>query len=175
MKIGKIILFLFLAFNLAQAQDCKLAKNETDKFTKSKTVYTQPVKVTAERIKLKNAYSIDKVELQIKVENQNYLIHLDYFFASGLSVANTSNKLILLLDDGSTIDAPCIQDMPSQRGSAFTAIISYDFKVAASDFVRLIKSDITDIRMTAQINPIDFSISKEIRTSKLFNCVIQTN
>ncbi|HMR46601.1 MAG TPA: hypothetical protein PKC85_07475 [Bacteroidia bacterium] len=63
--------------------------------------------------------------------------------------------------------------MPDQRGNAFTSILSYNFQLSEEDFNKLSMTDITDIRMTAQINPIDFTIAKEIKTSKLFTCIIQ--
>lgn len=175
MKYFFLFLITVLTFSESNAQDCKFIKNETDKFTKNRLIHTQAVKVTSERIKVKNAYSIDKVEMQVKSENNVILIGLEYFFAAGLTVANTDNKLILLLEDGSTIDAPCVQNMPNQRGNAFTAKISYNFQLSMSDFAKLIKLNITDIRMTAQINPVEFSIAKEIQTKKIFNCLLQAN
>lgn len=155
------------------AQTCDFIKNESDKFTKEKTLHTKPIKITSEKIKQKKTFSIDKVEVQLKYENSKYLIYLSYYFGQGLSVANTNDKLILLLTDGTTVSAPCVQNMPDQRGNAFTSILSYNFQLSEEDLNRLSTTDVTDIRMTAQINPIDFSIAKEIKTSKLFSCIIQ--
>ncbi len=81
------------------AQTCDLIKNESDKFTKNKILHTKSIKITSEKIKQKNTFSIDKVEIQLKYENSKYLIFLSYYFGQGLSVANTNDKLILLLTD----------------------------------------------------------------------------
>lgn len=167
------LLLILITCSYGTAQNCTFSKNETDKFTKSRILYTEPIKVTSEKIKKKRIYVIDKVEMQLKYENNSYLINLAYRFGEGMSVANTSSKLILLLADGTTIDAPCTQNMPDQKGNAFTATLAYNFKVSEDDFNKLLKSDITDIRMTAQINPVDFSIAKDIKTSNLFNCIYQ--
>jgi hypothetical protein len=177
MKIVKAaIIHLILLFNLnfSQAQNCAFSKNETDKFTKDRIIYTEPIKINSEKIKIKKVYSIDKVEMQIKFENNSYFIYLSYKFGLGMSIANTNDKLVLLLADGVTIDAPCIQNMPDQRSKASgAAILSYNFRLSEDDFIKLTKIDIKDIRMTATINPVEFPISKDVMTSKLFSCISQ--
>ena len=130
-------------------------------------------KVTAEKIKQKKVYSIDKIEMQAKYESNTYLITLSYYFGLGLSAANTNDKLILLLADGTTVDAPCFQNIPDQKISRYTSVLSYNFQISEADFNKLLRLDITDIRMTAQVNPVDFSISKEIKTTRIFNCIDQ--
>jgi hypothetical protein len=177
MRTMKIILaFTILIFKLHNgfAQTCHLVKNETDKFTKNRTIHTELVNVLSEKIKVKKTYSIYKIEMQAKFEENRYLINVDYHFDLGNIVINTYGKLVLLLEDGSTIEAPCIQNSPStKKHTEFKLISSYHFKVSEEDFIKLTKSNITDIRTLAQVNPVDFSISKEVKTSDLFNCILK--
>ncbi|MDR1345363.1 MAG: hypothetical protein LBK03_01485 [Bacteroidales bacterium] len=110
--------------------------------------------------------------MQAKYENNNYSLSLIYYFALGQSITNSDYNLILLLDDGSTIEAPCLQNIPSVSSKGVGIIVyTYNFGISETNFVKLLESDITDIRMTAAINPVEFSIDKKVKTREFFKCI----
>jgi len=155
------------------AQNCDFSKNETDKFTNARVLYTKPVNVISKKVKLKKVYTIGKIEMQVKYENDRYKLCLTYYFTEGTSVANglLNDKLIILLADGSKIEAPCLQGIPSIEAKFATYAFSYNFGISEEDFTKLLNSDITDIRMAASVNPVDFSISDKIKTTEFFKCI----
>ena len=166
------VLLLFACTMQLSAQNCSFSKDETDKFTNNRVLHTKPVNLIVEKIKVKDTYTVEKLEMQVKYENNRFLLSLSYHFALGKSMANTSSKLILLLSDGSKIEIPCIQDIPSiEYKKNGVAIFSYNFEMSMDDLMTLSKADITDVRMAAFINPIEFSVSNNIKTSELFNCI----
>jgi len=166
------VLLLFVCTLQLSAQNCNFSKDETDKFSGDRVLHTKPVNVISKTIKLKKVYTIPKIEMQIKYENNKYLLSLAYHYNGGASIVNTNNKLILLLADGSKVEAPCLQDVPSME-SKLTGITvySYNFGISVSDFKTLTNNDITDIKMTAYTNPVEFSIDNNIKTSELFQCI----
>jgi hypothetical protein len=165
-------LLLFLSSLQLSAQNCTFSKNETDRFTNERVLYTKPVNIIEKKLKQKKVYNIEKIEMQIKYRNNTSVLALSFHFALGLTVANTNSKLILLLANGSKIEAPCLQNMPSQeRKPNGLLILSYDFAITEEAFKELLEFDITDIRLTSQVNPIDFTISQKVNTSVLFNCI----
>jgi hypothetical protein len=170
-KITKIlglgILFLFAMTLSLSAQNCSFSKDETDKFTNARVLHTKRVNVISKAVKVKKTYTINKIEMQIKYENNTYRLSLTYHFYLGTTAANTNSKLILLLSDGSKMEVPCLQNIPSYEGYA----VSYDFGLEVTDVIKLLESDITDIRMTSVINPVEFSIDPKIKTTELFNCI----
>jgi len=155
------------------AQNCDFSKNETDKFTNSRVLYTKPINVISGKIKVKNTYTVQKIEMQVKYENGRHFISLDYHLARGKGriVATIGDKVILLLSNGSTVEARYLQGIPSYEARDWVEIFSYNFGISVEDFMLLLEYNITDIRMSAQINPIDFSIDSKIKTTELFNCI----
>ena len=156
------------------AQNCDFSKNETDKFTNERALYTKPINVISKKVKNKNIYTIERIEMQVKYENDSYQLSVLYHFSEGNTVANEflNDKLIILLSDGAKIETPCLQVIPSiERNKLGMYVCIYNFEINEENFTKLLKSDITDVRMTAKINPVDFSISDKIKTSEFFNCI----
>jgi hypothetical protein len=165
-----ILLFFFVGYTFAQ--NCKFSKNETDKFTNAKVLYTEPVNLITGKIKQKKVYTIEKIEMQLKYNENSLALSLSFHFALGLTSLNTNNKIIILLSNGTKVELPCLQNIPSsQYKPNGLAIHSYDFGISQEDFLVLIESDIADIRVASSINPIDFSVNPDVKTSELFNCI----
>ena len=168
-----ILLFFFVGY--AAAQNCEFSKNETDKFTNEKVLHTKPVNLIAGKIKQKKVYTIEKIELQLKYQENSLALSLSFHFALGLTSLNTNNKIIILLSNGTKVELPCLQNIPSsQYKPSGLAIHSYDFGISQENFLALIESDIVDIRVASIINPIDFSVDPKVKTSELFNCIKNT-
>jgi hypothetical protein len=165
------VLLLFVCTLQLSAQNCTFSKDETDKFSGDRVLHTKPVNLIDKAIKQKGVFTIKKIEMQVKYENNKYLLSLDYHYDLGFSIVNTNYKLILLLADGSKVEAPCLQDVPSMTKKGGIPVYSYNFGISVSDFMTLMDNDITDIKMTAYTNPVEFSIDNNIKTSELFQCI----
>ncbi|MCC5918511.1 MAG: hypothetical protein JJU02_14410 [Cryomorphaceae bacterium] len=172
-KCKTVIPFLILifSFNHLTAQDCNFETDKTDKFSKTRVLYTEPIKINDKKIKLKNVYKINKVEMQLRFENDNYFVNLDFYFKRGVSLANSTSNLIILLTDGSTIELRCTKDIPDFKTGFSSMVYSYNFKLSQEDYNKLLSTDITDFRMTSAINPVEFSVSEKVKTSKIFTCL----
>jgi len=152
----------------------EFSKNETDKFTNAKVLYTKPVNLISGKIKQKKVYTIEKIEMQLKYKENSLALSLSFHFALGLTTLNTNNKIIILLSNGTKVELPCLQNIPSSEYKySGLAIHSYDFGISQENFSALIESDIVDIRVASTINPIDFSVNPSVKTSWLFNCIQQ--
>jgi len=151
------------------AQNCDFSKNETDKFTKNRVLHTKPVNVISKAIKLKDVYKIEKIEIQAKYENNHYGICVAFHFLGGSNAG--AQKLVLLLSNGSIIEAPSISARSLMPRNWLGVICSYDFGISDDDFKQLLEYDIKDIRMESMVNPVDFYIDSKIKTTGLFNCI----
>jgi len=166
------VLLLFACALQSSAQNCKFSKNETDKFTNAKVLHTEPVNLITGKIKQKKVYTIEKIEMQLKYNDNSLTLSLSFHFALGFTSLNTNNKIIVLLSNGTTVELPCLQNIPSSEYKRNgVAIHSYSFGVSQESFLALKESDIIDIRVASLINPIDFSVNPGVRTSELFNCI----
>jgi len=164
-----ILLFFFVGY--VSAQNCTFSKDETDKFSNTRVLHTKPINVIEKTIKQKKIYTIKKIEMQAKYENNASVLTLYFYFDLGLTMANTSSKLILLLSNGAKIELPCIQNLPSQERRGSSLVQFYDFAISEENFNVLLEYDIEDVRLASQLNPVDFSISPTVKTSELFNCI----
>ncbi len=156
----------------AMAQNCNYVKNETDKFTKQKSQLTEVMRVVTKNIKVKRVYTIEKIDMQAKAENGQRMLVLTYYFALGSTVANTNSKAIVLTADGTTLELPCLQNMPDQmQKRSGVAVLSYAFGIDDAAFEKLCASNITDVRVTSIINPVDFTVMEGVNTNSLFQCI----
>ena len=162
-----ILLFFFVGY--AAAQNCTFSQDETDKFTNTRTLHTKPVNVIEKAIKQKGVYTIKKIELQVKYENNTSVLSLALHFDLGLFVS-TNSKLILLLSNGTKIELPCLRTMFSQKIGGMP-VQNYDFGLTEENFEELLKSDIEDARFEYSVNTVDFTISQKVSTSVFFNCI----
>lgn len=172
----KIFTLILLQFVITHgiAQNCSFSKNETDKFTNERVLYTSPTNLISGKVKIKRMYTIKKIEMQLKYENKAYKMYLSFHFALGLTVVNTNNNVILLLSNGAKVELPCIQNTPdSDYKYSGMAIHSFNFALSEENFISLLESDITDIRVASTLNPIEFSVNPIVKTSELFNCIKQ--
>jgi hypothetical protein len=174
MKLLRLILLLcsLCLSCYVQAQTCSYLKNETDKFSKQKVQLTEPLTVVTKNIKKKHVYNIEKIEFQTEADKGQRMLIITYYFALGNTIANTNSKAILLLSTGETLELPCLQNIPDQKQKfSGTVVLSYTFGIDDASFEKLCKTNITDVRMTSIINPIDFTLESGISTSALFQCI----
>lgn len=156
----------------AIAQNCNYVKNENDKFTKQKSQLTEMLRVVTKNIKVKRVYNIEKIDMQAKAENGQRMLVLTYYFALGSTVANTNSKAIVLTADGSTLELPCLQNIPDQKQKmSGVAVLTYTFGIDEAAFEKLCASNITDVRVTSIINPVDFTVREGVNTYPMFQCI----
>jgi hypothetical protein len=164
-----ILGFIFTS-NLIYSQECKYAKNEIDKFTKEKKLLTEAV-IVAEDIEIKKVIKISKVEFQAKMENDQRILRISLYLKSGAMAMSGSEKLICLMSNDEVVKLNLAFNLPSISSKGSHVIYTYDYIVNDTNFEKLIRMDIKDVRVEATVNSVDFSIIKAVSTMNIFKCI----
>ncbi|KAA9340111.1 hypothetical protein [Adhaeribacter soli] len=153
-RILMLIFALFLTTDLI-AQNCKFEKNEVDKFTHKKVIITEPYMIW------RDSWSGSNMTVQGYKSDSLKWIRFRYSSTSIFSIHQKS-KLILLFEDGSTVDLFNIESIvadPIHAGSMtrWVAFVSYGFTDDIEK--KILSKKITSIRLYTA----DGYIDKEVK------------
>ena len=165
------VTFFSMISLISFSQNCDYEVNEVDKFTDEKKRITKPLTV-AEKIKIPKVYKVDKVEWAAKEEKNQKFLTTTYYNALGAMAMAGTEYLWCILEDGNKLKLKINSHMPSyaRRKMNGVAIVSYNYIVDDKAFDILLKSKITDVRVEAFTNGIDYSLSG-VNTTNLFKCL----
>lgn len=171
--LAPLLLMLTVADRVG-AQDCRYEKNEVDKFTGEKTILTAPTTVVTKNVKVKKTYIISKIDMQLKAAEGGRSVVFIPYFSLGLSMANTNDKAIVLLSNGERVELPCLQNIPDTRYQGVgmgTAVMAFEFGISEEAFAKLCGANMTDVRIAASMNPVDFTMMEGVSTASMFQCI----
>ncbi len=175
MKIIKpfIILNIFLFCLKTYAQNCTFEKNEIDKFTKKVNKVTAPALVCSGLEKKEVRMKIKTIEFRA-INDNGYFLDLMITYsvwskARCLMAANHS-KITFLLANGETITVP-ITTTESYTETPIGYIYHTKIAIPNENTLKLKKQNVTDIRIEAWQNPIDFKVENTSAIRDIFTCV----
>lgn len=177
MKIIILIGALLHGFvQFCYSQDCKYVVNTEDKFTKLKVQETESIEL-CQLLKNKDLVKIKNIGMVLRKEGDKRFFTLVYTISGsgGIPrfVGNGQSKLILLLDNNSTIDLDMTGLMSDQKTNwgGTKGVVATHFEMSEENYLKLLANSITDIRALAMVNPFDFKIKEEVKTNMYFNCI----
>ena len=174
MKLNIKYLILFATFFFVTAsygQECEYEINEIDKFTKEKKILTKPVTV-AESLKIGKILKIKSIKWKIKEDNNSKFLMTSYQLSKGTIMMQGTEKLHLLLDNDESISLNITTLMPSLEGKFNSYVFEHTYNITDEEISKLLEHEVKDIRVEAMINGFDYSISEEVSTRKIFQCIL---
>ena len=114
---------------------------------------------------------IKNVELQTKLDGSKKSLAIILYIKKGTIGMVGTEKLICLLDDGTTVSLPIIGVLPSVEGKGTGLLYTFNYTISDTNLDKLSKGNITDIRVEAYMNSVDIPILKTISTVGIFKCI----
>lgn len=157
------------------AQDCKYAVNKEDKFSNTLTQEIEPVELCS-IVKNPGMVKIKDISMILRTENGKKYFTLAYVMGGSGGVpifaGNGQSKLILLLDGGTKVElnmSGLLSD--SKAKNALKSATLTHFELSEDAYFKLKAHSITDVRASAMMNPFDFKVKEEVKTSFYFGCI----
>ncbi|PZF73536.1 hypothetical protein [Taibaiella soli] len=157
-RIIPLALFIFLSVP-SFAQTCSFEESSTDKFTGKKHRLSEKT-VIAKHVKGDAKLKISEFYMVFKQEGDAYTLKLGYKTAKTPVLMNAGNQIILLLNNQEKIALTVNNFLPSMTNSGLKGDYSYWFDISTENMQKIKATRITDIRVAAQVNPVDIEIDE---------------
>ena len=170
----KRIIILVIGFivcsNFIFAQECNYEKNVVDKFTGQRSILTKALKVN-KGLKTSNGLKIDKIEFQLKLDNEKRILSLVLTTNGGAIVMKGDEKIMFLLGHDNSIELKLVDKPATVTTNRSGIICTYDYIIDEPNYETFLLENIKDVRVNNTAGYFDFSILPDVSTKKIFKCI----
>ena len=164
-----VIGFIFCS-NFIFAQECNYEKNEVDKFTGQRSILTKALKVN-KGIKTSSGLKIDKIEFQIKLDNEKRILSLVLTTNGGAIAMKGDEKIMFILGHDNNIELKIVNKPATVTTNRSGIICTYDYIIDDANYETFLLENIKDVRVNNTAGSFDFSILPDVSTKKIFKCI----
>ncbi len=170
----KRIIILVIGFivcsNFIFAQECNYEKNVVDKFTGQRSILTKALKVN-KGLKTSNGLKIDKIEFQLKLDNEKRILSLVLTTNGGAIAMKGDEKIMFLLGHDNSIELKLVNKPATVTTNRSGIICTYDYIIDDPNYETFLLENIKDVRVNNTAGSFDFSILPDVSTKKIFKCI----